>query len=54
MGAGITISGSFLARGYTSPVTLGILIGYVAGKPIGMGPAGFVRKIHLARRTRSY
>jgi Na+/H+ antiporter NhaA len=34
--AGITISGSFLARAYTSPITLGILIGYVAGKPIGI------------------
>jgi Na+/H+ antiporter NhaA len=33
--AGITISGGFLARAYTSPVTLGILIGYVAGKPLG-------------------
>jgi Na+/H+ antiporter NhaA len=33
--AGIVINGSFLARAYTSPVTLGILIGYLAGKPIG-------------------
>ena len=33
--AGITISGSFLARAYTSPVTLGILLGYVVGKPVG-------------------
>ena len=33
--AGITISGSFLARAYTSPVTLGILLGYVVGKPAG-------------------
>ena len=33
--AGITVSGSFLARAYTSPVTLGILLGYVAGKPVG-------------------
>ena len=34
--AGIAINGSFLARAYTSPITLGILIGYVAGKPIGI------------------
>ncbi|HET9117250.1 MAG TPA: Na+/H+ antiporter NhaA, partial [Pseudonocardiaceae bacterium] len=34
--AGITISGEFLARAYTSPITLGILIGYVVGKPIGI------------------
>ena len=34
--AGITLGGAFLARAYTSPVTLGILIGYVAGKPLGI------------------
>ena len=33
--AGITVSASFLARAYTSPVTLGILLGYVVGKPAG-------------------
>jgi Na+/H+ antiporter NhaA len=34
--AGIAISGDFLGRAFTSPVTLGILVGYVAGKPIGL------------------
>ena len=33
--AGITVSGSFLARAYTSPVTLGILVGYVVGNRSG-------------------
>jgi Na+/H+ antiporter NhaA len=33
--AGITISADLLTRAYTSPVTLGILFGYVIGKPIG-------------------
>jgi len=33
---GITLSGGFLAKAFASPVTLGILIGYVAGKPIGI------------------
>ena len=33
--AGITVNGSLLARAYASPVTLGILLGYVAGKPAG-------------------
>jgi Na+/H+ antiporter NhaA len=33
--AGITVSAGFLARAYTAPVTLGILIGYVVGKPVG-------------------
>jgi Na+/H+ antiporter NhaA len=34
--AGIPISAGFLGEAYASPVTLGILIGYVAGKPIGI------------------
>ena len=33
--AGITVNAGFLARAYTAPVTLGILIGYVVGKPVG-------------------
>ena len=33
--AGVVISASFLARAYSSPVTLGILLGYVIGKPVG-------------------
>ncbi|MCU1490915.1 MAG: putative sodium/proton antiporter [Acidimicrobiaceae bacterium] len=33
---GVPISGAFLSRALTSPVTLGILIGYVVGKPIGI------------------
>jgi Na+/H+ antiporter NhaA len=34
--AGIVITVGFLARAYASPVTLGILIGYVIGKPAGI------------------
>jgi Na+/H+ antiporter NhaA len=34
--AGIAVDGSFLARGFTSPITLGILFGYVVGKPVGI------------------
>jgi Na+/H+ antiporter NhaA len=34
--AGLAVNSHFLASAYTSPVTLGILIGYVAGKPIGV------------------
>jgi Na+/H+ antiporter NhaA len=33
---GIVISGSFLVRAFHSPVTLGIVIGYVVGKPVGI------------------
>jgi Na+/H+ antiporter NhaA len=48
--AGITISGSFLARAYTSPVTLGILLGYVAGKPVGtVGAAWLLTRISRGR-----
>jgi Na+/H+ antiporter NhaA len=43
--AGIVISGSFLAKAYTSPVTLGIMIGYLVGKPVGtVGTAWLVSK----------
>jgi len=35
--AGIPISAHFLAMAYGSPIALGILIGYVVGKPIGIG-----------------
>ncbi|MGI8329133.1 Na+/H+ antiporter NhaA [Actinomadura scrupuli] len=34
--AGITISADFLARAFTSPITLGILVAYLLGKPIGI------------------
>jgi Na+/H+ antiporter NhaA len=37
--AGIAISGGFLSRAYTSPLTLGIIFGYVLGKPIGVAGA---------------
>jgi len=48
--AGIAISGGFLARAYTSPVTLGILLGYVAGKPIGtVGAAWLLTRISRGR-----
>ncbi|MEW1859765.1 Na+/H+ antiporter NhaA [Streptomyces sp. NBC_00669] len=34
--AGIEINGSLLSQAYTSPITLGILLGYGIGKPIGI------------------
>ncbi|MBC6457899.1 Na+/H+ antiporter NhaA [Actinomadura sp. HBU206391] len=34
--AGIPLSAEFLSRALTSPITLGILFAYVAGKPIGI------------------
>ena len=41
--AGIGVSGGFLAHAFASPVTLGILLGYVLGKPVGIvGAAALV------------
>jgi Na+/H+ antiporter NhaA/protein-disulfide isomerase len=48
--AGIAISGGFLAHAYASPVTLGILLGYVAGKPVGIaGTAWLVTTVSRGR-----
>jgi Na+/H+ antiporter NhaA len=48
--ADIVISGSFLAKAYTSPATLGIMAGYLAGKPIGTaGTARLVSKLTKGR-----
>jgi Na+/H+ antiporter NhaA len=48
--AGVTISGSFLGRAYTSPLTLGIVAGYVLGKPVGV--AGTTWLVTRASRGR--
>ncbi len=43
--AGIVISGSFLNRAYSSPITLGIIVAYLVGKPLGIsGAAGLVTR----------
>jgi Na+/H+ antiporter NhaA len=34
--AGIAINGDFLSRAFGSQITLGILVGYVVGKPVGV------------------
>ena len=47
---GITINGSFLARAYTAPLTLGILVGYVVGKPVGtLGAAWLLATVSRGR-----
>jgi Na+/H+ antiporter NhaA len=44
--AGFPISGDFLVHAYGSPITLGILIAYLAGKPIGItGGAWLVTRL---------
>src|SRR3954470_15248707 len=48
--AGIALSSDFLARAVTSPITVGIALGYIAGKPIGVaGTAWLMTKITRSR-----
>ena len=49
---GIAINGDFLARAFASPVTLGILVGYVAGKPLGIFGASWLGTHASAGRLR--
>nr|MDQ3736132.1 Na+/H+ antiporter NhaA [Actinomycetota bacterium] len=48
--AGIAIDGGFLERAFSSPITLGILFGYVAGKPLGiLGTSWLVARLSRQR-----
>ena len=48
--AGIPITGDFVSQAYTSPITLGIIVGYVAGKPIGItGSTWLVMRLSRGR-----
>jgi len=48
--AGIVLNASFLAQAYSSPVTLGIIVGYLVGKPLGTaGCAWLVTKFSHGR-----
>jgi Na+/H+ antiporter NhaA/predicted DsbA family dithiol-disulfide isomerase len=48
--AGIAVNGRFLAQAYASPVTLGIIVAYVAGKPIGIaGSTWLVTRLSRGR-----
>ncbi len=39
---GIALDGDFLAKAYTSPLTLGIVAAYVLGKPVGIAGAAWL------------
>ena len=39
---GVHITGSLISDALSSPVTLGILVGYVAGKPVGIAGASWI------------
>jgi Na+/H+ antiporter NhaA len=48
--AGIVIDGPFLSRAFTSPITLGVLFGYVLGKPIAVvGVSWLITKLSHGR-----
>jgi Na+/H+ antiporter NhaA len=48
--AGIGIDGSFLERAFSSPITLGIVFGYVLGKPAGIvGSAWLLTRLSRGR-----
>ena len=40
--AGVAIDAAFLSRAYSSPITLGILFGYLAGKPLGIAGSAWL------------
>jgi protein-disulfide isomerase len=50
--AGITINGHFLSQAFTSPITLGIVVGYVVGKPIGIVGMSWLVTMVTHRRLR--
>jgi Na+/H+ antiporter NhaA len=48
--AGIPITGGLLSRAFSSPITLGILLAYVVGKPVGIaGGTALVTKLTRGR-----
>jgi Na+/H+ antiporter NhaA len=48
--AGVHLSAGFLSTAYTSPITLGIIFGYVLGKPIGVvGASWLATKVSRGR-----
>ena len=50
--AGIHIDGALLSDALRSPITLGIVLGYVVGKPLGIVRGDLDRVAALARRVR--
>ena len=50
--AGIHITGSLLSDAASSPITLGILVGYVVGKPVGILGASWLASRQVVRGPR--
>ncbi|MER7245851.1 Na+/H+ antiporter NhaA [Kribbella sp. NPDC000426] len=51
--AGVTIDMAFLGRAFTSPITLGILLGYVIGKPVAVTSVSWLLERLSAGRIRA-
>ena len=51
--AGIVVDGPFLARAFTSPVTWGVLLGYVIGKPVAVVGTSWLLAIVTGGRIRA-
>ncbi|HWC40162.1 MAG TPA: Na+/H+ antiporter NhaA, partial [Acidimicrobiales bacterium] len=52
--AGIHVTGSLLGKAVTSPITLGIVVGYVAGKPLGIVAASWLVSRPMLRGPRPF
>ncbi|HEV2781765.1 MAG TPA: Na+/H+ antiporter NhaA [Actinophytocola sp.] len=50
--AGIAISGEFLSRALTSPITWGVVLGYLIGKPVGIAGASALVTVLSGGRLR--
>jgi Na+/H+ antiporter NhaA len=51
--AGVHITGGLLADAVSSPITLGILVGYLLGKPVGIGAASWLASRQALHGPRS-
>jgi len=51
--AGVHLTGGLLERAVSSPITLGILVGYLAGKPLGVAGASWIASRPAVRGPRS-
>jgi Na+/H+ antiporter NhaA len=50
--AGIHVTGGLLGEAFSSPITLGIVVGYLAGKPLGIRAASWLATRPALRGTR--
>jgi Na+/H+ antiporter NhaA len=51
--AGVRLSGGLIERATSSPITLGILLGYLIGKPVGIAGASWIASRPALRGPRS-